>query len=163
MERTDKQENNRRRREGRQGFSAACQFSVWLHEQVDDPPEPQCHEKSQKENDSSTKLVVPGVGSGGEQANEDVQPNRLGQTQSVDVERGADKPAPQHHSHKSSEKDVDDDKEEVAGDAASLLSSVVSHDTSLSSPRRSACVFSQEKHCSTPGWRVSKMRFHDAI
>ena len=40
---------------------------------------------------------------------------------------------------------------------------VDAHDESLSSPRRSACVFSQEKHCSTPGWRVSKMRFYDAI
>ena len=40
---------------------------------------------------------------------------------------------------------------------------VGAHGKPLSSSRRSAYVFPQEKHCSTPGRRVSKMRFHDTI
>ena len=114
--------------------------AVWLQEQVDDPPESQCHEKGQKENDSSTKLVVPGVGSGGEQTHKDVQPDGLDQVQPIDVECGTDKPAPEDHRHESSEEDVDDDKEEVAGDVASLSSGVVAHGESLSSPGRNVRV-----------------------
>ena len=136
--------------------------AVWLQEQVDDPPESQCHEKGQKENDSSTKLVVPGVGSGGEQAHKDVQPDGLDQVQPIDVECGTDKPAPEDHRHESSEEDVDDDKEEVAGDVTSLSSGVVAHGEPLSSSERNCSCFTKNTALA-PGWRLSKMRFQSAI
>ena len=129
---------------------------------MDDPPEPQCHEKGQKENDSSTKLVALKVGSGGKQRDEDVQPDSLSKAQAGQVKCGADEPAPQNHSRESSEENLCYEKKKVADNAASS-SGIVAHDTTLSSPRRNACVFSQGKHCSTPGWRLSKMRFHDTI
>ena len=137
MERTDKQENNRRREPPN---SAACQSSVWLHEQVDDPPESQRHEKSQVIDDPSLKLVCSTVWSGGKQRDEDVQPDRLDQIQLVDVvERGADEPAPHHHSHKSSEEDIDDNKEKVADNVASPFPAIA-HDQSFSSPGRNVRV-----------------------
>ena len=106
---------------------------------MDDPPESQRHEKSQVIDDPSLKLVCSTVRSGGKQRDEDVQPDRLDQIQLVDVERGADEPAPHHHSHKSSEEDIDDNKEKVAGNVASP-SSVIAHDEPLSSLGRNVRV-----------------------
>ena len=106
-----------------------------LHEQVDDPTNPESYDKGQVIDDPSLKLVCSTVRSGGKQRDEDVQPDRLDQIQLVDVERGADEPAPHHHSHKSSEEDIDDNKEKVAGNVASP-SSVIAHDEPLSSPGR---------------------------
>ena len=37
------------------------------------------------------------------------------------------------------------------------------HDGSLSPYLDGVSVLSLRKHCSTPGWRLSKMRFHDTI
>ena len=42
--------------EGRQKFGG-LPVSVWLHEQVDDPPESQRHEKSQVIDNSSFELI----------------------------------------------------------------------------------------------------------
>ncbi len=126
---------------------------MWLHEQVDDPTESQHHEKSQVIGNPALKLVCSTVRLGGKQRDElgdkqrdeEAQPDRLGKIQLVDVERGADEPAPHHHNHKSFEEDTDDKKEKGAGNVASS-SGIVAHDTTLSSPRRNACVFSQGKH-----------------
>ena len=107
---------------------------------MDDPPESQRHEKSQVIDDPSLKSICSAVRSGGKQRDEDVQPDRLDQIQLVDVvERGADEPAPHHHSHKSSEEDIDDNKEKVADNVASS-SGIVAHDTTLSSPGRNVRV-----------------------
>ena len=111
-----------------------------LHEQVDDPTNPESYDKGQVIDDPSLKLVCSTVRSGGKQRDEDVQPDRLDQIQLVDVERGADEPAPHHHSHKSSEEDIDDNKEKVAGNVASP-SSVIAHDEPLSSSGRECPCF----------------------
>ena len=50
----------------RQGFGGLPVQLCSLHEQVDNPPETNSYKESQKENDSSTKLVASKVGSGGE-------------------------------------------------------------------------------------------------
>ena len=129
---------------------------------MDDPPESQRHEKSQVIDDPSLKLVCSTVWSGGKQRDEDVQPDRLDQIQLVDVvERGADEPAPHHHSHKSSEEDIDDNKEKVADNVASPFPAIA-HDQSFSSPGRECPCFIKNTALA-PGWRVSKMRFHDTI
>ena len=96
---------------------------------MDDPPEPQCHEKGQKENDSSTKLVAPKVGSGGKQRDEDVQPDSLSKAQAGQVECGTDEPAPQNHGRESSEENLCYEKKKVAGDAANSFLGVVPHDS----------------------------------
>ena len=128
---------------------------------MDDPPEPQCHEKGQKENDSSTKLVALKVGSGGKQRDEDVQPDSLSKAQAGQVKCGADESAPQNHSRESSEENLCYEKKKVAGDAASSFSGAVPHDSL--SPHPDGMSMFYKKHCSTPGWRLSKMRFHDTI
>ena len=146
MERTNKQENNIGGE--RPPNSAACQFGVWLHEQVDDPTESQRHEKSQVIGNPCLKFVCFTVQLGdkqrdeleGKQRDEDVQPDRLFKIQLVDVERGADEPAPRHHSHKSSEEDIDDKKEKLADNVASP-SSVIAHDEPFSSPGRECPCF----------------------
>ena len=129
---------------------------------MDDPPEPQCHEKGQVIDDSSLEPVRTAVRPGGEQRDEDVQPDGLSKTQAVGAECGTDEPAPENHCAESSEENVCDQEKKVAGDAASLSSSIVAHGESLSSSERNCSCFTK-KYCSTPGWRVSKMRFYDAI
>ena len=138
MERTDKQENmyDGENRQIRRLASPVCGYmNRWT-----DPPESQRHEKSQVIDDPSLKLVCSTVWSGGKQRDEDVQPDRLDQIQLVDVvERGADEPAPHHHSHKSSEEDIDDNKEKVADNVASPFPAIA-HDQSFSSPGRNVRV-----------------------
>ena len=160
MERTDKQENNIGGE--RPPNSAACQFGVWLHAQVDDPTESQHHEKSQVIGNPALKLVCSTVRLGGKQRDElggkqrdeDTQPDRLGKIQLVDVERGADEPAPHHHNHKSFEEDIDDKKEKGAGNVASP-SSVIAHDEPFSSPGRECPCFIKNTALA-PGWRVAR-------
>ena len=146
MERTNKQENNIGGE--RPPNSAACQFGVWLHAQVDDPTESQHHDKSQVIGNPYRKFVFSTVRLVGRQRDdlegkqryEDAQPDRLGKVQLVDVERGADEPAPRHHNHKSLEEDSDDKKEKLADNVASP-SSVIVHDEPFSSPGRECPCF----------------------
>lgn len=53
--------------------------------------------------------------------------------------------------------DGNDDEEDEP-----LRAVVTIHDEPLSSSERNCSCFTK-KHCSTPGWRVSKTRFYDAI
>jgi len=103
MERTNKQENNIGGE--RPPNSAACQFGVWLHEQVDDPTESQHHDKSQVIGNPYRKFVFSTVrlvgrqrdDLEGKQRDEDAQPDRLFKVQLLDVERGGGGPTPPPH------------------------------------------------------------------
>ena len=118
---------------------------------MDDPPEPQCHEKGQVIDDSSLEPVRTAVRPGGEQRDEDVQSDSLSNTQGGQAERGADEPAPENHCAESSEENVCDQEKKVAGDAASSFLGVVPHD-SLSPHPDGMSVF-YKKHC--PGARMA--------
>lgn len=57
--------------------------SVWLHEQVDDPTNPESYDKGQVIDDPSLEPVRTTVRPSSEQTHKDVQPDRLYQAQST--------------------------------------------------------------------------------
>jgi len=149
MERTNKQENNIGGE--RPPNSAACQFGVWLHEQVDDPTESQHHDKSQVIGNPYRKFVFSTVRLVGRQRDdlegkqryEDAQPDRLGKVQLVDVERwgGGGGPPPPPPTHNTHETEKHEEKKEKLADNVASPSSVIVHDEPFSSPGRECPCF----------------------